>query len=420
MAPLLKPSHPHSKPGRRRSLATVALLALLLLGACGYAGAHWAEIGALGADWLRSFLGVQTVSRMEVILFKVEDDIRLAEYSLGLSSPAAPWTPPPLVAGASGPTPTAGAANETTVAPSLSPTPPLLSTSTPSPTQEPTAAPPYWPLPSRPPLGHLAGEGEWSPYLLGASGTVYADRTYFQPDPMRPYVVVGVVAFDLGTTRLHYVVGTQEPESNVPLKRLGEIAPSDKVPGVLLAAFNGGFKGRHGNFGVMVDGTTLLPPRDGMGTVVLNADGQVRIDQWGRFPLSPDIAAWRQNGPLIVNWGEVNPEVDLVSFDVWGTLLTGKTLTWRSGLGLSRDGHVLYYAAGPSLSLRGLASTLSAAGAYNALELDINNYWVEFVSIRAVGPRFFAYALFPEMSDGEGRYLGSSTRDFFYITTDKG
>ena len=105
---------------------------------------------------------------------------------------------------------------------------------------------------------------------------------------------------------------------------------------------------------------------------------------------------------------------------MWGTLLTGKTLTWRSGLGLSRDGHVLYYAAGPSLSLRGLASTLSAAGAYNALELDINNYWVEFVSIRAVGTRFFAYALFPEMSDGEGRYLGPSARDFFYVTTDEG
>jgi hypothetical protein len=255
---------------------------------------------------------------------------------------------------------------------------------------------------------------------VGASGTVFAERAFFQPDPERPYIVVGVVAFNLETTRLHYVVGTQEPESDVPLVRTGRIAPSDKASGVLLAAFNGGFRGRHGNFGVMVDGAVLLPPRDGMGTVVLNEDGQVKIDQWGRFPLGPEIAAWRQNGPLILDGGQVNPEVDLVSYDLWGTLLTGKTLTWRSGLGLSRNGQVLLYAAGPSLSVRGLATTLGAAGADNALELDINNFWVEFVSIRAVGGRFFAYPLFPEMSEGEGRYLGPSARDFFYVTTRQG
>jgi hypothetical protein len=157
-----------------------------------------------------------------------------------------------------------------------------------------------------------------------------------------------------------------------------------------------------------------------MGTVVLNEDGQVKIDEWGRFPLGPEIAAWRQNGPLILDGGQVNPEVDLVSYDLWGTLLTGKTLTWRSGVGLSRDGQVLFYAAGPSLSVRGLATTLGAAGADNALELDINNFWVEFVSLRAAGSRFFAYPLFPQMSEGEGRYLGPSARDFFYVTTRQG
>lgn len=400
-------------------LGLVALL-LLILGACGYVAPRWDEVQALGADWLRTILGDRAVSQMEVVLFKMEDDLRLAEYSLGLGSPVAPWTPGPLAVGVAVTTATPGLSH----APAPTPVPSLTAPSTPTlPTGTPpeaTVTPVDWPLAASSPLGHLAGEGKWSAYLVAADGTVFAERAFFQPDPIRPYVVAAVVAFNLQSTRLHYVVGTQEPESSVPFVRSGEIAPSDKVPGILLAAFNGGFRGSHGNFGVMVDGTTLLPPREGMGTVAIDEDGAVRIDQWGRFPLGPGIASWRQNGPLILDSGQVNPQVDLVSYNLWGTLLTGKTLTWRSGLGLSRDGQVLYYAAGPSLSVRGLAATLGAAGARNALELDINNFWVEFVSIRAVGGRFFAYALFPEMSEGEGRYLGQSARDFFYITTSQG
>jgi hypothetical protein len=50
----------------------------------------------------------------------------------------------------------------------------------------------------------------------------------------------------------------------------------------LLAAFNGGFKAIHGHYGMMVDGTTLLPPTDGLATIALRADGTIQIGQWGR------------------------------------------------------------------------------------------------------------------------------------------
>ena len=138
-----------------------------------------------------------------------------------------------------------------------------------APTPPPSPTPVRWPPAALKPLGTLAGEGAWSPYIQEASGNTAAVRAYLQPDPQRPYAVVAVIAFDLLHTRLHFVLGSVEPFSPDAPPRSGKIPAADLAPGRLLATFNGGFKATHGKFGAMADGVTVLPPRDGVGTLAI-------------------------------------------------------------------------------------------------------------------------------------------------------
>jgi hypothetical protein len=266
----------------------------------------------------------------------------------------------------------------------------------------------------------MDGEGLWSPYLADSfSEKVAACRTFFQPDPERGYAIAAVVAFDLDAVNLHYVLGSQEPVSDVPIDRPGTISPADKQPDVLLAVFNGGFKSRHGHYGVMVDGVTLLPPKDGFGTIALYKDGALRIGAWGQDIFSsPDIVFWRQNGPLLVQDGQINPRTANQSILDWGSTIDGSfpVATWRSALGISADGKTMYFAAGPSLTLQSLAQALIIAGASQAVQLDINNYWVYFGKVIFKDGKPTTDPLFPEWKDNPDRYLHPYIRDFFYVT----
>jgi hypothetical protein len=244
-------------------------------------------------------------------------------------------------------------------------------------------------------------------------------RTFLQPDPERPFAIVAVVAFNLDATRLHYVLGTEEPISDIKIPRPGTVNPADDLPGRLLATFNGGFKTRHGHFGVMSEGTVLVPPKPDMGTLVIYPNGSVAIGQWGQEidPNAP-MAVWRQNGPLVVHRGQINPHVSDAEPAIWGYTVNETVPIWRSGVGISADGRTLFYFAGPGLTLPSLARAMQAAGASNAIQLDINNYWVHFDAISFTGNKPKPQALFEEMGkDNPNRYLQLYTRDFFYVTT---
>lgn len=383
------------------------------------------SVGAQGADLLRSLFGDQLVASLEGVDFQVQDQVHRFQYQRG-EKPSAPWniasvptlsltqpieiTPTAVMElpqpGVISSIPTETAATET--APTVTQSP------LPSPTPDLAWSPA--PLPA---LGDLPGEGEWSPYIVSASGKTIACRTFLQPDLERPYAIAAVVAFNLERARLHYVLGTQEPVSDVPFKRPGIIPEGDRQPGILLAVFNGGFKTRHGHFGVMMDGTVLIPPREGFGTLAFYQDGSLRIGAWGSdISASPDIVAWRQNGPLIIQNGQINPHTNDNSVQDWGSTVDGGGVvpTWRSAVGLSADGKTLYYLAGPSLTIPALAQALQAAGAANAIQLDINNYWVHFGTITFDGDQPKTNPLFKEMNDNPDRYLLSYTRDFFYVT----
>jgi hypothetical protein len=291
-----------------------------------------------------------------------------------------------------------------------------LAVETPTPTENPLNM--VWQLEPVIPLGSLEGEGIWQPYIVNQDGIILAYRTLLQPDPERPYAWVAIVAFDLQKVRLHFILGYEEPYNPEGPERTGEMPESDKNPDLLLALFNGGFKATHGHFGAMSEGIEALPPRDGMGTIVIFRNGKVKIAIWGQDKIATDeILAYRQNGPLVIDNGEINPQIYNDSPNDWGYTVDSVSPTLRSGLGISEDGNTLYYYAGPSLSMETLAKGMQNSGAYRAIQLDINNFWVHYVTVINKNGQINLEPLLPElMTDRIDRYLYPHGRDFFYIT----
>jgi hypothetical protein len=429
------------KKNRYARLLLVAFIVfvgiIFLAGAGGYiAFIKYPSIGAQGADSLRKVFGDEAVAKLESVVFQAQDTLRRLQYRAG-AVPQAPWSAiTPETRLAQGTT----AANAAIALQTVDTFSQMQSRITqPAPVQSTgtfsksaiTSLPAETPVPPAPAgvpvcpppvtaFGIMEGEGVWSPYLLGSiPNQVAACRTFFQPDPERPYAIAAVVAFNMSAVDPHFVLGTQEPASSIPVDRPGIISPADLQPGVLLAVFNGGFKAHHGHYGVMVNGIVVIPPKDGFGTIALYKDGRLRIGAWGSdITPTPDILFWRQNGPLLVQGGQVNPRTYNQSIQDWGSTVDGSfpVATWRSAMGMSADGKTMYYAAGPSLTLQSLAQALITAGASQAVQLDINNYWVYFGQVVFNDGKPKTIPLFPDWKDNPDRYLQTYTRDFFYVT----
>lgn len=376
---------------------------------------------AHAAGYLRELVGPQPVAWGESVVFTVQDWTRQALYRSHLEHAAAPWTAAP---GGSGlPTPSAyktplavepGQAADSAPDENVPPEPGLLP-GAPSQGQSPSAGP-AWSLPSIPAAGSLSGAGEWSVYLRGANGQPAALRTFLQPDPNRAYAILSLVAFDLRSTRLHFVLGSVEPRTG-KYRLSGKIPAGDFTPGRLLAAFNGGFLPANGNYGAMADGITPIEPRAGLATLTITKDGALDIGAWGsQVQDSPNLEAWRQNGPLLIDGGAVTDQARSDSLALWGGTIKGYVVTWRSAVALNRERSVLYYAVGPAMSITTLAQGLLQAGAYQAMQLDINESWTHFTAVDFSSGSPQAIPLVREMSVKLDRYLTSSGRDFFYMT----
>jgi hypothetical protein len=366
-------------------------------------------LGAEGADWLRSIIGDKAVAGLEMFVFQIQDDFQKIKYDLGLGNPAGDY--------GAFPSPTASPTPGLTIN-----TPhPFIGTATPTMTgtiQPSQTTPAPWQPALVPPLSNVNGEGVWIAYIQDAQGQTVGYKTFVQPDPSRPYTLVTIVAIDLGNTRLHYVLGAIDPTQPSEPPHSGKMNLADRAANILLAEFNGGFQARHGQFGAMSDGIQALPPRDGLGTVAIYQNGDVRLGEWGtNLVLSTDMVSYRQNGPLVIQEGQINPQIYNNSPLDWGYTVIDVSPTVRSGIGLSQDNLTLYYFCGPSLTMEALAKSMKDAGAYNAIQLDINNYWVLFVKITSSASKLAAEPLLPRlMVDNVGRYLTQSPRDFFYVT----
>jgi hypothetical protein len=414
----------------KKSIPGIAILlvALPAVGA-GFVRAFPAA-SALGAERLRELAGDQVVAQVEDMLFQIQDGAADLEYRLGVLQVNSPWQ------GTAGANPPASAPAQALAGSSRAdageqramPTPaPIQShpAQHPSPTVPDPPAPaapsatPGWTLQPVTPIGSLAGEGAWSAYIQDPSGQLVAERTFLQADPQRPYALVAVVAFDLQAIRLHFIIGTAEPYAlpSPPARASGAIPSSDLVPGTLLAAFNGGFKYAQGRFGAMADGMVSAPPQDGLATLAIGTDGKVQMGAWGQ-DISPEGAyqAWRQNGPLAIHNGLISTKVGEPRH--WGFTVRGAAATWRSGLGISRDGNTLYYFAGPYTTIDVLTRAMAQVGVWNAMQLDINDYWVHFDRFTVQAGSLSPDELFPlQKAVDDKRFLKPYSRDFFYVTT---
>lgn len=419
---------------KRRTRRTVILIAILALIVIAFVGLrNWSAIGTKLANPLRSVLGVRAVAQLETFVFNIQDNVDQLKYRAGLSEPEIPWdsaqaietpaeTPDPASEAIqpAGPEPDS---IETPIA-SASPDPPITKSTasnieppvTPTPAATPT--PQHWSLPRIEPFGDLAGEGVWEDYISTPDGEVVALRTFLQPDPERPYTIVAIAAFDLSKTNLHFVLGLKEPSKPGGPHGYGLIPVEDKVPGKLLAAFNGGFIAEHGHYGAMADGVVALAASSGLATLAIHPDGEVRIGEWGNdFYVDQMYRAWRQNALMIIHNGTRNPKVDTGTWVEWGANLDGATVTLRSSVGLSEDNSVLYYFAGPTLSMPVLADAMLATGVYNGMLLDINPSHAHFTAMRSVDGELVAEPLYPEVMDlWVDRYLRQWDQDYFYIT----
>lgn len=419
---------------RRRLFVALPIMLLLVFPTGAFVLDTWPQLGAQAASPLRRIFGNQAVAHAETMVFTMQDGVRRLQFQLGLAAPAQPWQPEPATLPQAAPapvTPTAETVMEPlpTSAAHIDVSTPVSATAStgsvsagptatlePSPTPTPTQLP-QWTLPDLAPFTVEAGEGIWQPYIAGGDGEVVALRTYLMPDLDRPYAVVGVVAFDVSRIRLSYMLGTEEPRLPNGPRGSGRIPAADLESGDLLATFNGGFMATHGEYGAMAEGVVALPAKGGYATVAIGPDGLARIGVWGDdIDPAGEYAAWRQNARMIIDDGAINSRVYDGSITTWGGNINGNIVTWRSGLGLSEGGDVLYYLAGPSLSMESLALAMQAAGVHNGLLLDINPTWVHFAAVEAGGEGLLAQPLFEEgMETDPDRYLRPSPRDFFYV-----
>ena len=106
----------------------------------------------------------------------------------------------------------------------------------------------------------------------------------------------------------------------------------------------------------------------------------------------------------------------------WGFTLGNAVYVWRSGVGITADG-ALVYAGGPGLNITTLADILARAGAVRAMELDINTDWVNFATYDPAGgkrrghSRPTAPTCCPSMFGTPARYFQSWwSRDFITMS----
>jgi hypothetical protein len=335
------------------------------------------------------------------------------------------------------------------------PTPPVKPPQTPGSlveTQTPSIeGPRAWPpLPLRPLLSPaLEHEGKWlslesDPFVrMAADGRSPFATTFIRSDPDRPFARTLIVAWDPQVVLLHMMSGTEEPKSATGETGSGLIPRDPTTLNSVVAAFNGGFQGTHGGFGMQVEGTLYVPPLPFAATVARLNDGGVGFGTWPEATgVIPEfITSFRQNLTPLIQGGKVNP----YGRDWWGGVPEGwtdDTRTVRSGLCLTKQGLLAYF-YGTQVDHIHLAEAMLRCDCDYALHLDMNqgHTGLEFYNVAkeeqlpslamplspmwqaegqvegAQAYRFRGRRLFRSMQlMNFPRYIQRQARDFFYLT----
>ena len=383
----------HKKGRKKRVRRWLLVVTILTVIAVVFASQGNGVVGAWTADTLRTVFGPTVAAQIESWYLGITNTKQQIQYQLSNKQVAAPWT-------------------VGTVAP----------TSTPPPHPKKTVLVPM-PLTSIKPMVSpaISGEGAWTVSEMAPNPYNYLPldaKAFIRPDPSHPYAIVTLLQFDTRFMLLHVVAGTTEPGGPRGFPGPGMIPAADQQGNALLAAFNGGFKYADGQYGLMVNGKVYVPPVTGAATIAVTKEGKIILGTWGGDPRlsssNPDLLVWRQNASLLINKGVINP----LTHDgaAWGGTILNSVYTWRSGLGLTANGTLLY-AAGDSLTALTLGQALQAAGAVMAMQTDINPFWVRaFLYHHNPGKPFTITKLNPSMQGYGTEYLYGTQRDFFYLT----
>lgn len=264
-------------------------------------------------------------------------------------------------------------------------------------------------LPAMTPLASpaLPGEGTWK-VVTFVAGRPALQEAFLRPDAVHTSYTAGVAWMDPSLLRFTLHPGTQEP-GHGPWP-IGPAISAHERPS-LVAAFNGGFRLDAARGGFFEAGRTVGKLRQGAASFVIRTDGTATVGKWGRDVRSGgDVLAVRQNLDLLVDAGKVQSGLDSNRGGRWGQTLGNRLFVWRSGVGVTASGAVVYV-AGDRLTAATLAELLRRAGCVRAMELDINPEWTSFISYPA------ARNLLPDMQRSAHRYDSTSTRDFFTVVS---
>ena len=272
------------------------------------------------------------------------------------------------------------------------------------------------PFPKHP----LPGEGRWVPAGRPVHGMPAIYTTFMRPDAIHTTVVDGVAWIDtrLVSARLYsgsYIPGGGPYKYNTPL-------PTD-AESTLVAAFNGGFRLGDSQGGYFTQGVMVRPLVPGAASFVIYRNGTATVGAWGsEVKMSPNVVAVRQNLSLLVDGGKPAPGLATNEKQQWGTVLGNSVYVSRSGVGVTKDG-ALVYVGGPDLDAVDLARLLARAGAVRAMELDINSEWVNFATFDPASPHGLAAIgnardLLPatDMSGAYRYFMSYWERDFFALS----
>ena len=269
---------------------------------------------------------------------------------------------------------------------------------------------PIVPLASPP----LPGEGQWHPAGRTVGGIPALYEAFLRPDTVHTSLVAGVVWMDPMLLRAQLYAGASSP--GVP-GTWSPMAPiSTRAASTLTSAFNAGFRMQDSQGGFYLDGKAAVPLRPGGASLVFYANGTATVGAWGtQVTMSPSVVAVRQNLSLLVDNGAPVPGLNANDTTVWGATLGNQVYVWRSGIGVTADG-ALVYVGGPGLNITTLANLLVRAGAVRAMELDINTDWVNYFTFAPNAGQPAAPSngtpLLSDMVRPVSRYFGPTNRDF--------
>jgi Phosphodiester glycosidase len=256
----------------------------------------------------------------------------------------------------------------------------------------------------------LPGEGVWR-VLETVKGEPAIFGTFLRVDAVHTSYASGIVSMDQRLVSFQLRPGSEDPGPG-NWHAQPWIPPGTRTG--LLATFNGGFKLNSSGGGFYLNGSYQGTLTDGTASVVYYRNGTIKIGEWGRnLGMTPDVVGVRQNLRLIVDHGKVPASVNQDVLSSWGATLGGGYYVWRSGMGITRDGRILFV-YGDRLDVQDLADLLQRAGAVEALQLDINPEWMSYDYYQADGHPSdpTPVMLMPDQQATPYRYYSVYSRDF--------